>query len=474
MKKGIFIIGVVVMLLGCRERSVVIEQTECFVQYESTDSIFANPERGLWRFTYLYPEHKELWENIDGNPLKVEDLKRWRKENFSLVYADVYLKSFRDRPFSEEALQNIHQQFAQIREAGLKCIVRFVYANYADEPDASLEMVLTHCEQLRPVLHENADIIAVLQAGFIGAWGEWHTSSNGLAVPEYENVILRKLLDVLPPKRMIQVRTPAYKMNLLGDDVPVSRTEAFSGVDIARIGHHNDCLLSNVTDSGTYRDSSDREYVVLDGEYVPVGGETCPPSDMEIADCIRGELEMRTYHWSFLNGFFYRGVLDNWRKQGCWEDIVRHLGYCITLTSGRYSENVAPGGTINLEVHLYNSGYASPYNSRLVEFVLKNEECSYKFVVDVDPRFWAPLEEQTILLSAGIPEDIPEGKYRLYLNLPDPEARLYNNPDFSIRLVNEGTWEEVSGYNDLKAEVEVNACVNSEKYNGNLFFRRIY
>lgn len=470
MKKVIFIFGVAVILLGCREKNVIIEQTERVVQYEPTDSIFTNPERGLWRFVYLYPEHKELWENIDGTPLKVEDLKRWRKENFSLVYADVYLKSFRNTPFSVEALENINRQFAQIREAGLKSIVRFVYANYADEPDASLEMILTHCEQLRPVLHENADIIAVLQAGFIGAWGEWHTSSNGLAVPEYENIILRKLLDVLPQKRMLQVRTPAYKMNFVGD-VPVSKTEAFSGADIARIGHHNDCLLSDLTDRGTYRDSTDREYVALDGEYVPVGGETCPPTDMEIADCIRAELEMRTYHWSFLNGFYYRGVLDNWQKQGCWEDIVRHLGYCIELTSGHYSENVAPGGTINLEVSLYNSGYASPYNPRLVEFVLKNKDCCYKCHVDVDPRFWTPLREQKMLFSAGIPEDMPEGKYRLYLNLPDPEPSLYGNPDYSIRLVNEGVWEEFSGFNDLKAEVEINACVNSEKYNGNLFFK---
>lgn len=81
------------MLLGCRERSVVIEQTERVVQYESTDSIFANPERGLWRFVYLYPEHKELWENMDGDPLKVENLKRWRKDFILFVYVDVYLKS---------------------------------------------------------------------------------------------------------------------------------------------------------------------------------------------------------------------------------------------------------------------------------------------------------------------------------------------------------------------------------------------
>ena len=44
MKKVIFIFGVAVILLGCREKNVIIEQTERVVQYEPTDSIFTNPE----------------------------------------------------------------------------------------------------------------------------------------------------------------------------------------------------------------------------------------------------------------------------------------------------------------------------------------------------------------------------------------------------------------------------------------------
>jgi hypothetical protein len=48
-----------------------------------------------------------------------------------------------------------------------------------------------------------------------------------------------------------------------------------------------------------------------------------------------------------------------------------------------------------------------------------------------------------------IPEDA-EGDCALYLNLPDPEFALRNNPLFSIRLANaEYMWDEKTGYNRL-------------------------
>ena len=35
------------------------------------------------------------------------------------------------------------------------------------------------------------------------------------------------------------------------------------------------------------------------------------------------------------------------------------------------------------------------------------------------------------------------------MNLPDPCETLHNNPLFSIRLANENTWQENTGYNLL-------------------------
>ena len=37
----------------------------------------------------------------------------------------------------------------------------------------------------------------------------------------------------------------------------------------------------------------------------------------------------------------------------------------------------------------------------------------------------------------------------LYLNLPDHSTKLHDNPLYSIRLANEGTWMEDTGFNKL-------------------------
>ena len=58
-----------------------------------------------------------------------------------------------------------------MRGAGVKCILRFAYAQRIGEPDAPLSVVLGHLEQLAPIVQENVDVIAVVQAGLIGTWG---------------------------------------------------------------------------------------------------------------------------------------------------------------------------------------------------------------------------------------------------------------------------------------------------------------
>ena len=47
-----------------------------------------------------------------------------------------------------------------------------------------------------------------------------------------------------------------------------------------------------------------------------------------------------------------------------------------------------------------------------------------------------------------IPADA-SGECTLYLNLPDPKVTLHDNPRFSIRLANEGVWDEETGYNKI-------------------------
>jgi ABC-type phosphate/phosphonate transport system ATPase subunit len=69
---------------------------------------------------------------------------------------------------------------ARARDVGVKVILRFVYNEDSSGNDTTLNRMIKHIEQIQSngILVNNADVIAVVQAGFIGAWGEWHSSSN--------------------------------------------------------------------------------------------------------------------------------------------------------------------------------------------------------------------------------------------------------------------------------------------------------
>ena len=55
----------------------------------------------------------------------------------------------------------------------------------------------------------------------------------------------------------------------------------------------------------------------------------------------------------------------------------------------------------------------------------------------------------------SIPADVPEGKYHLYLHLPDKYASVASDSRFAVRFANKDVWEETTGMNDLKAEVVI-------------------
>jgi hypothetical protein len=133
----------------------------------------------------------------------------------------------------------------------------FIQQRPDSAPDALLARVLEHIGQLTPVLADNEDVIAVLQAGFIGAWGEWHSSTNDLDSDANKQTILTALLAALPPSRMAQVRTPVYKSKIFGTSL--ADGEAYAGTSKARTGHHTDCFLASSTDYGTYPNRSTPE-----------------------------------------------------------------------------------------------------------------------------------------------------------------------------------------------------------------------
>lgn len=417
--------------------------------YTTTTEPIINPERGFYTSIDL--------------PF-TSDLASVRARGNSLIRIYVRLDDWRESDLPQTLLDDLDVFFARVRQAGLKIVLRFSYnfGPYPDsEPDASKQWMFRHMDQLKPFLAKNYDVITWVEAGFIGAWGEWHTSTNGLDTSDMDKgEILDKLLDTLPADRMVQLRYPSDLIKLMGAE-PVTEAEAFSGSNKARVGHHNDCFLASDDDQGTYsRGGGSREeyqaYLSELGRFTPIGGETCAANPPR-TDCETALREMALLHFSEINESYHPQTLGYWKKQGCYEEISQRLGYQLTLQSATMTPQVKPGGELSLTVTLTNTGFAAPINPRAVVVALDGPQ-RYTVTLDsVDPRRWEAGQTATFSVRLRLPADAPTGSYRLALWLPDPTATLRDDPRYAVRFANVDVWDNATGFNVLTNNLVVDA-----------------
>ena len=150
--------------------------------YLPSSEEFANPERGFYIQADNYasapsavPSNLVSWRvNGKNSPGGVYAAK------VSLLLRLFYLDSFVSSPISSNFLDSIQADFDSIRAQGDKVILRFAYNQNQTRPfgEPAKAQILAHIAQLKPLLKKNSDIIAVLQEGFIGAWGEGYFTDN--------------------------------------------------------------------------------------------------------------------------------------------------------------------------------------------------------------------------------------------------------------------------------------------------------
>jgi hypothetical protein len=454
---------------------LTFSQTFNHVNYQGHDSLICNPERGFMHFS-------EVSSSGSYNNLDVNTLLSYRDEGITLIYRGFYLEDFTSSDISGDFLLGMKNDFEILREAGMKAVIRFSYCESMTKPygDAPIDIVLRHIEQVKPILQENSDVILVVQAGFIGAWGEWYYTdyyafAPGVIFPEHwalRRQIVNALLDAVPATRQIEVRTPKYKQILIENDQPVSEQQAYSDVPIARVSHHNDCFLSSVDDYGTYDDTLvEKPYLEADTKYTMIGGETCNPAP-PYSDCPNSLHEMQRFHWTYLNWDYNVQLLNGWRTQGCFPEVENKMGYRYRLVEADIQDSASPGGEFQAVIKLINEGWSNPVNPRNIELVIRSQVTGEEYVynIDEDIRFRPLGEIFTITASAGIPQGLDQGDYKVFLNMPDPEISLRSEPKFSIRTANTDTWEGSSGMNFLLTTFTVADAPGLPAYNGTGFF----
>jgi hypothetical protein len=418
--------------------------------YQASTDIFANPERGFY---------------IHSNLMQLDaDIGDRRAEGHTLIWGKIPLENYRDvMALPQAVLDSVARGFEIARDQGMKVIVRGSYGSkgpggdYTSYEDPPAEHIKNHIQQLAPIFAEHADVIAFFEAGFVGPWGEWHTTE---IANDYDQgrPLLFHLLENTPSERMVLVRYPYFKQQIFktadGGYEQVAEDNAYSGSKLARVGHHNDCFLASPTDYGTYeRGGQTRQeetaYLAAETLYTLFGGETCNPHALN--DCQRALSELETLHASYLNNGYHPKVLAKWKEQGCFGSVAQRLGARFVLEQSNVGRRAQPGGALEAEVSLTNKGFATLYNRRGVEFILQREASGevYSFPQEIDPRTWKPGQKYAVEATLALPANMAPGAYRMGLYLPDVSPRLRADPRYAYRVANEGVWDEESGFNIL-------------------------
>ena len=435
-------------------------------------TVFPNPERG-----YTVQFDKVVTE---AEPRIITVSDSWfsgdEKDNIRLCLYLSYLNNFRSQDLPDAILNAFDEDMAVLRSHGWKCVLRFAYAN-TDNNDATLSWVQRHLQQLKPHLAANADVIYVMEAGFVGKYGEWYYSANYGDATQHMNADRIAVVDALlanaPTDRFILLRTPMAKTEYLAakeiSTAAVTSAEAFTGATKARLGHHNDAFLADYGDAGTYasnahsNDPAVRAYIVAETLYVPNGGET------NVTDATKAEARyayapdsMNMFHWSFCGNSYAEAVTNRWRTHGQYTTQNIYMGYRYNLINGEFPTTATAGSTMAVTINIKNVGYAPIYNERPVYLVLKKGNKTRSVLLSADPRRWTPSNETiyTINETVALPSDLYAGTWHLYLHMPDKYSSIAADPRYAVRCGNrlpggDDVWNAAIGMNDLGADVVV-------------------
>jgi len=298
----------VVGILKIDDASVQIKRPQqTVVHFNGTTEMRSNPERGFrhelddfcaWSDTQV---PRQWHPDVNGSH-QMQRLFEAKPNNLTVVQAYCYLDGESDL-IPAALLETLDRGFDRLRASGVKALFRFAYdhcpVDDKGEGNYTVERILKHVAQLGPTMQRNADAVYVLQAGFVGCWGEWHSSRAWMEHRQLEGnssdiarIVAAELEQLIPPDRKMMMRYPWDKCcgrdsnggalrsatsEALGLEWgTVDASTAHSSKAFARIGFDDDgfmCCGPTNNDGGTWGTSlyGSPTYVSEDGYTVGRG-----------------------------------------------------------------------------------------------------------------------------------------------------------------------------------------------------------
>ncbi|MFE7328798.1 DUF4874 domain-containing protein [Streptomyces sp. NPDC057565] len=456
-----------------------------------------NPRRGFrYEMSYNAADLTSPWQNEqDHSPDSAQTLELLEREygtGARLTQLYFYLWEYATTTIPQSALDNIEKVFAGLRRKGYAAVLRFAYDDGVREGRRyTVQDIRRHIGQLAPLVERNSDVVAVWQAGFLGAWGEWHGSYyQHENYPDAVTAIMTTLVEALPPGMHTQVRY-AEKRNMITNTAILDR-----------VGFHNDYMtlggglwdyyVPSNPEWSTYLDVTRR--AMTDGEMPWDKGQSADPYAWStVIDGLSTARRLQTLRFDSLSivhnatvtvpawkvtelterqtadallpvsdGYF-RDRHGNPVARTPFEYLRDHLGYRVEVRRVRYDLSALGRGRLPVEVDVVNRGFAAAKHPRPVRIVALGADGRIVASAETgaDWRTWLPKgrAETTDDHAEPVPStvratlEVPRGArgtYRIGLALPDPR---FEGAACAVRCAN-ATTRWVNGVNVL-AEVPV-------------------
>jgi hypothetical protein len=338
-----------------------------------------------------------------------------------------------------------------------------------------------HVVAIAEMLAASADVIAFVEGGYLGRWGEWNHADHApstapvLVDPDARRGFLRHVLDTYAAaglERFVELRRPVFAREQLDADPS------------ARVGLYNDCFMTTSSDFGTYSNFESgnpsnfasaeeaKAWAIELTAVAPFGGETCPTGDMmerwRSCDAMVGpSSEPAALHMSYLHGGYAVEARPRWEAEGCYDEIRRRLGYRFEVRSVSYAPSASEGQPVEVRVQIANTGWSRMHDLRRAFVVLRGAARAYAVgvalggyearsgAVEGDTvASWAPGEESELVARFAAP---PPGAYEVTLLLPDPDRPEVTRYAVALASRRDGAplFDSASGENALGVVLSV-------------------
>lgn len=473
------------------------------ISYKETLEDTHNPYRGFYQaFEISYKRDKT---NCKAQKSTLEDIDELASK-YQLVHLLIDLSDFSkqnrkgENPVSHSDDANIDsanddvekalgELLARLRKNGQSAVIRFAYdykyngitSDGVDkkgkpyyrtvwEPtdDSIIEQ---HQEKVGAVISKYTDVIAAVECGIIGPWGEMHTSDRTDA--KSEKKIIGKWLEVLPKDLTVNVRKPSDFCAWSGVDLEnIDKYTAKVGTDAYRIGMYNDGYLGSVTDLGTYEDrDKEIKWLNTQTDHTLFGGELVLWDDEEGGTPLNNiaffEKEGFKTHTSYLNKDWHDGVMDGFRsttynggdslykgKTSEFDYLRNRMGYRFVVRDVRMTTELSADENFELETNIENVGFGNLFKNEQTSVIIKGNGFEKEFSLwDLDAdkgekasnyaaQNWKSgtslTDRKSNIMSAelDLPDEMPEGNYKVYIKIAN---RKDGEGEYPIRFSNAGS-----------------------------------